>query len=81
VSESKDLENMSFEELLELLDATVKELEGNTLTLEESVAAYERSVSISAACEKILDNAELRIHQIDARAASSDGIAGQDVPF
>lgn len=81
MNEQINLEGKSFEELLELLEATVKELDGNTLTLEESVAAYERSVAISAACEKILDNAELRIQQIDTRATSSKDAADQDVSF
>jgi exodeoxyribonuclease VII small subunit len=81
MNKQMNLEDKSFEELLELLDATVKELDGNALTLEESVAAYERSVAISAACEKLLDDAELRIQQIDARAASRKDTGVDDVPF
>jgi exodeoxyribonuclease VII small subunit len=76
-----DFEGKSFEELLELLEATVKELDGNTLTLEESVAAYERCVTISVACEKILDGAELRIQQIDMKIAARDDAGDQDIPF
>lgn len=68
-----DLEERSFEELLKLLEETISKLDGNTLTLEESLDTYERSVAISAACEKILNEAELRISQIDARKPSTIG--------
>lgn len=65
------LEERSFEELLEMLEQAVNELDGDTLTLEQSVAAYERSVEISLACEKLLNEAQLRIEQIDSRQGLS----------
>ena len=66
-----NLEDKSFEELLKMLEVTIDQLDGNTLTLEQSLATYEQSVDISAACEKILNEAELRISQIDARKPTS----------
>lgn len=62
-----DLESKSFEELLEMLEDTIKRLDSNSLTLAESIDTYEQSVAISAACEKILNESELRITQIDVR--------------
>lgn len=76
-----ELQGKSFEELLELLEETIGELDGATLTLEQSLAAYERSVAISAACEKMLDDAELRIRQIDASRSDMDDLDNEDVPF
>ncbi|CAN5811445.1 hypothetical protein BH20CHL1_BH20CHL1_03980 [soil metagenome] len=62
-----NLEEKSFEELLKMLEETVNQLDGSKLTLEQSLATYEKSVAIAAACEQILNEAELRISQIDAR--------------
>lgn len=62
-----DLEGKPFEELLEMLEDTIKRLDSDSLTLADSIATYEQSVAISAACEKILNESELRITQIDAR--------------
>ena len=78
-----DLQGKSFEELLEMLEAAVNELDGDTLTLAQSVAAYERSVEISNACEKLLNEAELHIEQIDAKNSSAleEDISEDDVPF
>ncbi len=75
-----ELEGKSFEELLELLQETVNQLDGNGLTLEQSVVAYERSVAIAAACEAILNDAELRIERINAKAGNTDA-GEEDVPF
>lgn len=55
-----------FETLLEELQATVRKLDEENLTLEEAVAAYERSVQIANECNRMLDDAELRVSQIDA---------------
>ena len=57
-----------FEDLLIELQETFKRLEGDELTLDEAIAAYERSVTIATQCATILDNAELRISQIDAES-------------
>lgn len=83
MTEQLSLEGKSFEELLEMLEAAVTELDGDTLTLAQSVAAYERSVEISNACEKLLNEAELRIEQIDARntAALEEDAGEGDIPF
>ena len=58
----------SFEELLVQLQETVVRLESDELTLEEAIAAYERSVKIANQCTPMLDSAELRITTIDAQS-------------
>lgn len=57
-----------FEALLRQLQATVTRLEEESLTLEEAVAAYEESVALASACGRMLDEAALRVSQIDARS-------------
>ncbi len=73
-----NLDEKSFEELLEMLEETVNQLDGNSLTLEQSLATYERSVAIAAACEKLLNEAELRISQIDSRKPSTPMLENLD---
>lgn len=55
-----------FEQLLDELQATVRSLDEEQLTLEEAVVAYERSVAIANECNQMLDDAELRVSRIDA---------------
>ena len=57
----------TFEQLLQELDETVRKLEDSELSLEDAIATYEKSVELAAACAELLDNAELRIRQIDTR--------------
>ncbi len=59
-----------FEELLIQLQESVTRLETDELTLEEAIAAYERSVEIANQCTQMLDDAELRITTIDAQSRS-----------
>ena len=51
----------SFEEHLRALEDGVRELEGGEATLDESLAAYERSVGHLRACHEILDGAERKV--------------------
>lgn len=67
-----------FEELLAQLQQTVSALENEQLTLEESIAAYERSVALANACAEMLDEAELRISRIDR---DSKGIRDEAVIY
>ena len=50
-----------FDELLERLRAVVERLEGGKLTLEESLAAYEKGVSLARRGHTLLDRAEKRV--------------------
>lgn len=54
----------SYEALYGELEATVARLESGELPLDEALACYERGVSLTAACQKLLDAAELRIRQL-----------------
>ncbi|HEY8444817.1 MAG TPA: exodeoxyribonuclease VII small subunit [Bacilli bacterium] len=49
---------MKFEELLEELSNIVKELESGTLSLEESIAKYQRGMELSKLCKEKLQAAK-----------------------
>lgn len=67
---AKKSQATTFEDLLTQLQETVMRLENDELTLEEAIAAYERSVEIANQCSKMLDDAELRITTIDAQSST-----------
>jgi exodeoxyribonuclease VII small subunit len=50
-----------FEEQLAELEALVDTLEQGDLTLEQSLAAFERGVLLTRACQKALDAAEQKV--------------------
>ena len=53
-----------FELLLTQLQETVARLEGDDLTLDDAVLAYERCVDLANQCSRMLDAAELRISSV-----------------
>ena len=54
----------SYEALYAELEQTVARLESGELPLDEALACYERGVTLTAACQQLLDAAELRIQQL-----------------
>ncbi|WP_103664226.1 exodeoxyribonuclease VII small subunit [Gracilimonas amylolytica] len=60
-----DQERPSFEEALKKLESIVEELENEEITLEDSVKLYEEGVKMSRFCTEILEQAELRIEQVN----------------
>ncbi len=61
-----ELETLTFEEAFAELQAAVEELRGDALTLDRSLALYERGVSLAQHCNALLTVAELRITQSPA---------------
>lgn len=59
------MENLSYEAAYEQLEAVITQLESGELSLEKSVALYEQGQLLSAHCQQLLENAELKIQQID----------------
>lgn len=58
-------ERPSFEEALKKLESIVEQLEEEEITLEDSVKLYEEGVKMSKFCTEILEQAELRIDQVN----------------
>jgi exodeoxyribonuclease VII small subunit len=50
-----------FERAMEELETLVDRLEGDDLTLEESLAVFERGIGLTRACQQALDAAEQRV--------------------
>lgn len=65
-----DLERLSFEDAYARLEDVVRRLEGDDLTIDESVELYELGVKLLRHCNLRLDGAELRISQL---VATGDG--------
>ncbi|WP_234568054.1 exodeoxyribonuclease VII small subunit [Rhodohalobacter sp. 614A] len=58
-------ERPSFEEALVKLEAIVEKLSSQEITLEKSVELYEEGLRLSKICSETLENAALKIEQID----------------
>jgi len=59
-----EISELSFEEAFAELEETVRRLEAGELTLEESLALFERGQALAAHCQKKLDAAELKVEQL-----------------
>ena len=62
----------SFEQAIERLETIVEELEGGSLSLEESIARYEEGMRLSKLLTRTLDAAEKRIERLSG-AEEADG--------
>ena len=60
-----DIQQLSFEDAYNELTALVESMQSGSLTLEQSVEHYERGQALAAHCDHLLEQAELRIKQID----------------
>ncbi len=61
----------TFEQALAELERVVAELEGGDLTLEQSLALFERGTALAQLCERKLDEAELKVSQLGAAVDGS----------
>jgi exodeoxyribonuclease VII small subunit len=61
----------TFEDLYQELEETVRRLEAGNLPLAESLALFERGAALTEQCNALLDQAELRVHQLVTRADGS----------
>ena len=59
-----EIEELTFEQAFAELEETVQKLEAGGLTLEESLALFERGQALAARCNVQLDTAELQVHQL-----------------
>jgi exodeoxyribonuclease VII small subunit len=67
-------ETESFEAVYTRLEETVRRLEEGGLTLDESIALYEEGMDLARRCQALLDQAELRVTNLqDLFAAAGPG--------
>jgi len=62
---------LSFDEALVELQRAVTDLESGGQSLEASIALYERGVALQARCERLLEEAELKVQQLMAQAGGA----------
>lgn len=67
---SQDIKKMGFESALAELETIVKDLESGKVSLEDSIAAYERGMALKLHCESKLQDARMKIEKI---VVGSDG--------
>jgi exodeoxyribonuclease VII small subunit len=60
----------SYESLYARLQVIVAALEAGELPLEQSLALYEEGVAAAAACQRILDEAALRVRELHGGASA-----------
>jgi exodeoxyribonuclease VII small subunit len=60
----KKITELSFEEAYAELEQTVSRLERGDLSLEESIALFERGQALASRCNVQLDTAELKVRQL-----------------
>jgi exodeoxyribonuclease VII small subunit len=72
-----EVEKLSFEEAFKELEDAVHRLEGGGLTLDESIALFERGTKLAQHCGQKLDDAELKVSQL----VPSDEGGYETVPF
>ena len=58
------VEELSYEQAFEELEAIVSALESETLTLETAIALYERGQLLTRRCTGLLETAELKIREL-----------------
>jgi len=54
----------SFEELMREVKTLIQKIEDSETSLEESIAVYERGITLIEECGKILENAEMKISEL-----------------
>lgn len=74
-------ETRPFEEQLDELDSIVATLEEGKLPLDEALALYERGMRLAQACQRRLDEADLRVSALRASAAGAGDDGAQPVAF
>lgn len=73
MSDSKELNALSFEQALSELEAIVSQLEKGDGALDEAIAAYARGAELKKHCQKKLDEARMQVEKI--RLPESDSAA------
>lgn len=62
--------NMTFEESMRRLEQIVRAMERGEVPLEESLKLFQEGTQLVAACEKLLENAQLQVKKV---VTASDG--------
>lgn len=67
MKEDKNLtQDVQFESALEELETLVAQMEGGSLSLDESLQAFERGIALTRHCSNALAQAELKVQALTA---------------
>lgn len=69
---------LSFDQALAELEGVVQRLEGTALSLEETVALYQRGRVLAEHCQCLLDEAELRVSRLAPDGTEQAGAGAPD---
>ncbi len=64
---AKKSDNRQFEKALESLEEIVSEMEQGDLSLEDSLAAFEKGVKLTKECQKSLKSVEQKVNKLIAK--------------
>jgi len=64
MAKQKDVDDLTYEEAYDELEALVAALEGENRPLDESMQLYERGQALAKRCAQLLESAELRVKQL-----------------
>lgn len=59
---------MKFEEAMKQLEETVTRLESGDVSLDEAMELFEKGVSLSKTCQKLLSEAQLKVTKLIAES-------------
>lgn len=65
-SNSKN-KSLNFESTLREIEKVIESLEEGNLSLEDSIKAYEKGISLTKTCQKMLSDAELKINKLSSK--------------
>ena len=68
------VEELSYEQALAELESIVASLEANRLSLEDSIALFERGQALTKHCIELLDKAELRVKKLSGDSLVDEAI-------
>lgn len=68
------VEELSYEQALAELETIVASLEANRLSLEDSMALFERGQALTKHCIELLDKAELRVKKLSGDSLVDEAI-------
>ena len=74
MSSNNNKKSLNFESTLSEIEKIIESLEEGNLSLEDSIKAYEKGISLTKACQKTLADAELKIKKLSSKE-------GEEVSF
>ena len=74
MSSNNNKKSLNFESTLSEIEKIIESLEEGNLSLEDSIKAYEKGISLTKACQKMLADAELKIKKLSSEE-------GEEVSF